>query len=1149
MADFPSSSQVVSKQWQVFISFSGQDLRNNFISHLEGAFKQAEINYYIDNKETPSESQNVIFTRIQQSQIALPIFSSQYAESKWCLNELVEVMKQAKQGKLRVIPIFFNVTPKDVGSPYGSFGCKVYVESQHNPSSLPIWTAALKSATGNIGLLLKNYSNERLLIQEIVSSVKEVLDRLPSLHNVISREISPVTSGSSSSSEKSLFDDAMNHRIKQLAEMIDFSCDQTQIVGIVGMPGIGKTTLAKMYFDNYSDRYVFNKIISNIREMVQLRGHHYLESELLKGQELNDEAKIFSKKIFLVLDDVSQKKHIEFLLHNRRRIRKGSKIVITTRDKSSIAELFPEIYVVPPMNDTDAWQLFKDHAFKGGVSSTTGNFPKLTQKFVDYAGGNPLALVELGKELNGKDEAEWATRLENLPYKCNVNISRELRISYEELTVQQKDAFLDIACFFRSEEENYVKCLLDSECGDVVKKLAEKFFVCISGGKIEMHNLLCAFGKEIRSGERMCDHRKTTAILRDAVQQETKYVRGIFLDTCTETKGIPVDRERFTEKFNPMNLRYLKIYDSHFPENCKVYLPERLDFPFEKIRYLHWDNFDLEELPSDFNPKNLIDLRLPYNKKIERVWGAVKELPRLKWVDLSHSTKLTDLSALSKAFDLRRLNLKGCTSLEKLPEDMGNMKKLVFLNLRGCTTLSSLPEKLNLISLNTIILSGCSSFNKFELISNNLEFLHLDGTIISTLPPTIQNFKKLVLLNLKNCTMLESLPDCLDKLKALEELMLSGCSRLRTFPKIKVTMENLQILLLDGTSVEKPLQDQLEMNGLSMLRRLCLSRNDMIKSLQPCISKLYNLQWMDLRYCKNLTSLLTLPPNLQYLNAHGCISLKTVASPLALLLPTEKGPSSFIFTNCEKLEHVAKNEIICYVHNKTRISSDALNRHNKGLAFETLAATCFPGSVVPAWFDNKASGAVLERELPPYLRDNGFVGIALCAVVSFKNYKIQNNNFMVKCICELNNVEKSSSFFNFHIGDLSETDNQQQCRIKSTHVFIGFTSLFNGEMRRVPTKASIRFEVTDGTSEDAKCEVLKCGFSLVCESDNGSWHANAEANQLVCEPDNGVSDAKADAVPKDNGSGADGSSRGDELRPGEIEKRVKVILNPDSGED
>ncbi|KAF3594265.1 hypothetical protein DY000_02024524 [Brassica cretica] len=1037
MADFPSSSQEVSKQWQVFISFSGQDLRHNFISHLEGAFKLADINYYIDYKETPSESQNVFFKRIQQSQIALPIFSSQYAESKWCLNELAEVMKQAEQGNLRVIPIFFNVTPKDVGSPYGSFGCKVYVESQHNPSSLPIWTEALKSAAGNIGLLLKNYRNEMLLIQEILASVKKVLALEPNTHNVLSREISPVISGRISSSRKFFFVEVMNHRIKQLQEMIDFNCDQTQIVGIVGMPGIGKTTLAEEYFERSNDRYSFNKIISDIRE----RGHHYLEYKLLEGQKLNEEGNIFSKKSFLVLDDVSQKKHIEFLLQNRRRIKKGSKIVITTRDKSSIAEFSPEIYVVPPLNDTDAWQLFNDHAFKGGASSTKGNFPKLTQKFVDYSGGNPRALEELGKEL----------------------------IGYEELTEQQKDAFLDIACFFRSEEENYVKCLLDSECGDVVKKLAEKFFICISGGKIEMHNLLCAFGKELRSGERMCDHRKTTTILRDAVQQETKDVRGIFLDTCTETKGISVDSKRFTEKFNPMNLRYLKIYDSLCPENCKVYLPDGLEFPFENIRYLHWENIELKELPSDFNPKNLIDLRLPYNRKIERVWGAVKELSLLKWVDLSHSTKLTDLSALSKAY------------------------------------------------FEDLILKAA----QMELLSP------------LSLQPS-QNFKKLVLLNLKNCTMLESLPDCLNKLKALEELTLSGCSRLRNFPKIKETMENLQILLLDGTSVEKPLQEPLQMNGLSMLRRLCLSRNDMIKSLQPCISELYNLQWMDLRYCKHLTSLLTLPPNLQYLNAHGCISLKTVASPLALLLPTEKGPSSFIFTNCEKLEHVAKNEIICYAHNKTRISSDALNRHNKGLAFETLAATCFPGSVVPAWFDNKASGAVLERELPPYLRDNGFVGIALCAVVSFKNYKIQNNNFMLKCICELNNAETSSSFFNFHIGDLSETDNQQQCTIKSTHVFIGFTSLFNGEMRRVPTKASIKFEVTDGTSEDAKCEVLKCGFSLVCESDNGSWHANAETSQLICEPHNGISsDTKADAVPKDNGSGADGSSTGEELRPGE----------------
>lgn len=101
-------------------------------------------------------------------------------------------------------------------------------------------------------------------------------------------------------------------------------------------------------------------------------------------------------------------------------------------------------------------------------------------------------------------------------------------------------------------------------------------------------------------------------------------MRGIFLDTCTETKGIPVDRDTFTKKFKPMHLRYLKIYDSLCPEKCRAGSPEGLDFPFEEIRYLHWENIELKELPSDFNPKNLIDLRLPYNKKIDRVWGAVK---------------------------------------------------------------------------------------------------------------------------------------------------------------------------------------------------------------------------------------------------------------------------------------------------------------------------------------------------------------------------------------------------------------------------------------------------------------------------------------------------------------------------------------------
>lgn len=106
-------------------------------------------------------------------------------------------------------------------------------------------------------------------------------------------------------------------------------------------------------------------------------------------------------------------------------------------------------------------------------------------------------------------------------------------------------------------------------------------------------------------------------------------MRGIFLDTSKfeENKGKALDKEDFIDRFNPQHLRYLKIYDSLCPQlcevDCKVNLPEKLKFPFQEIRYFHWLKFPLDELPSDFNPKNLIDLRLPYSK-IGRVWEAAK---------------------------------------------------------------------------------------------------------------------------------------------------------------------------------------------------------------------------------------------------------------------------------------------------------------------------------------------------------------------------------------------------------------------------------------------------------------------------------------------------------------------------------------------
>lgn len=301
-------------------------------------------------------------------------------------------------------------------------------------------------------------------------------------------------------------------------------------------------------------------------------------------------------------------------------------------------------------------------------------------------------------------------------------------------------------------------------------------------------------------------------------------------------------------------------------------------------------------------------------------------MTNLKWVDLNHSINLQDLSGLLGAENLQKLNLEGCTELTiLLKEMMQTMTSLIFLNLRSCTSLVSLP-KINIKSLKTLILSDCSNLEEFQMISENLEVLYLDGTALKGLPETTIRLQKLVILSLEDCKRLASVPDSLGKLKALQEVILSGCSKLQSFPHV---MKRLRILVLDGTAIKQvPQVYPSGMNGLSLLRRLSLSGNVVIQTLQTHIGQLYHLNCLDLKYCKNLTSIPTLPPNLQCLDAHGCVSLTTVANPLAFLNLTDQIHSTFIFSHCNNLDEVAKSCIISYIHKKTQLMSNALNRYN-----------------------------------------------------------------------------------------------------------------------------------------------------------------------------------------------------------------------------
>lgn len=103
-----------------------------------------------------------------------------------------------------------------------------------------------------------------------------------------------------------------------------------------------------------------------------------------------------------------------------------------------------------------------------------------------------------------------------------------------------------------------------------------------------------------------------------------KNVRGIFLDMSKVPEKMSFDSNIFSSM---SNLLYLKIYNSTYLQgdrsDLKINIPKDLQLPLDKVRYLHWHKFSLDELPSDFNAMKLVTLELP-NSLIKKLWEGVK---------------------------------------------------------------------------------------------------------------------------------------------------------------------------------------------------------------------------------------------------------------------------------------------------------------------------------------------------------------------------------------------------------------------------------------------------------------------------------------------------------------------------------------------
>ncbi|XP_050154515.1 disease resistance protein RPV1-like isoform X3 [Malus sylvestris] len=852
MAASSSSSSGLGWKYDVFINFRGEDIRRGFVSHLYNALVKKPINAFIDaEKLRKGDHLSELLKAIRGSRISIVVFSLNYASSTWCLKELVQILECKDTNNQIVLPIFYEVDPSDVRKLKRSFA---EAFAQHDRDSnaemeeVQSWRSALTTATSLSGWDSRNYENDAVLIEKIVEDVYRKL----------------IDISSSSRKENGLV--GMDSRMRNMHLLLyppGGETNNVRVVGIWGMGGLGKTTIARAVYDEISCRFEACCFLENIKEAFMKQGKLHLQTELLSSISNNkvgssDISKkgfqvmlnsLGQRNVLIVLDDVDTLEQIEALLGEQHSFGGGSRIIITTRD-SQLLSIAGEIYNPQILSDSGALELFRRYAFR--KNQPTRDYDDLSRRAVKYARGLPLALKVLGAFLDNKNVRQWENELEKIKKIPQKGIHDVLKTSFDGLDDTEKDIFLDIACYFKGMREDCATEVLHS-CGfypDIgIKVLIDRALVTVSTkGELEMHDLLEEMGQKIVYQEsikepgrrsRLWSYEDVFHVITKNTGTET--VESIILDSWNSDEGCLI-----VEAFDRMTkLRLLKI-SAHGIQH----LTGPLKFVSSELRCLSWSGYPLKSLPSNFQFENLVGLDMQYSL-IDRLWEGTQTQEKLKFINLSNCQSLKETPDFTNVPNLETLILQSCTSLVEVHPSISTLTNLVLLDLNGCEELKILPNKIRMRSLKTFNLFGCSNLEMFPEISEGmeeLEELNLSYSKIKELPLSINNLTGLSHFNLKDCKELKSLPSCIH-MKCLKTFNLDGCSSLEMFPSISEGIEGLEKLDLPCSK---------------------------IKELSPSINNLTRLSHLNLQDCKELKSLPSSirMKSLKTLNLCGCSSLE-----------------------------------------------------------------------------------------------------------------------------------------------------------------------------------------------------------------------------------------------------------------------------------
>ncbi|KAK3439423.1 hypothetical protein EUGRSUZ_C04271 [Eucalyptus grandis] len=647
--------------------------------------------------------------------------------------------------------------------------------------------------------------------------------------------------------------EGIDKQVEDMMDLLDLEVSDVRIVGIWGKGGVGKTTLAKVIYEQISSQFDSCSFLADIETTVkQLGGFQLLQSKLMcdilnREYEVDQVAKgvdffkgiLRNMKVLIVLDAVEVQSHLHKIVGEKLDwFGDGSRIIITTSVKSVLPEFISQglahAYGIDVMNNDQALELFRKHALRKNLPIP--DFDEIAIGIINSVNGIPLLVEVIGSLLSRKVVEEW-TALKELILQSGPHIEMILMASYKELTKEQGEILLDIACLPADVDCRIASFMwhdLNIAPSDGVDALHAMSLVKIGNdNELVMHRLLREFGQQI--------------IRKEEDLYPGTRGRLCNLDLAWRTKKEGTDHLNFDARdFKSMpNIRFLIL-------DCAKVVGDFANV-FPNLKWLQWRGCTRDFAATNFHVEKLVILDLSWSKVTED-WGGWRKIkmPQLKVLNFTGCADLLISPDLSSFPDLEILIFERCSRLMKLDPSIRHLKRLTTLNLRFCDELNMLPIELGHMEALKELLIDNTSIQEIPVSMGYLEKLEIFSASkclqLSHLPDSVCGLTSLSVLSLENAKITQ-ISASFEKLVKLRILSLKGCRWVGRLPDSICNLGNsLEELDITGTGIsELP-------NSITCLGHLKVLKMDscFIRELPREIGNLVNLEELHASHCRSL---------------------------------------------------------------------------------------------------------------------------------------------------------------------------------------------------------------------------------------------------------------------------------------------------------